>query len=154
MGLEVSPVGHWLVVEMMAVMAGGSLFWEADSGECDRSWSRFNFWDNPESWRHDSFGRAKRGAWQMGLCLGPRGIQKLRLIVSHLLLAPYYPSSVNSPHLVPSAFSKKTLPFFQLFKSTSHRDLNLTQFYCRENSRSFQSPYHVCIAKTMCFNLE
>lgn len=47
MGLGVSPVGHWLAVEMMAITAsesaGGSLFWEVDSGECDRSWNIFNF---------------------------------------------------------------------------------------------------------------
>lgn len=47
MGLGVSPVDHWLAVEMMAITAsesaGRSLFWEVDSGECDRSWNIFNF---------------------------------------------------------------------------------------------------------------
>ena len=112
MGLGGLPAGHWLVPEITDAIenqsAGGMLFQEVCSGECDKTWNTFNCQDNLESWRHDSLGRAGRGARQMGLCLEPQRIERLR---SH-----FFTSVLSSLRITLPCFPSPRCQVFSLIK--------------------------------------
>lgn len=93
-----SPAGHWLVLKSVHIMenqsARGGLSWEVYKGKYDRSWITFNFQEDLESWRHGFFRRAKRGAWQMGLCPKP---QRIKRLLSHFFTSVLGSLSISLP---------------------------------------------------------
>ena len=108
------PRRSWIIMENQS--AGGSPLWEVYDDKCDRSWNTFNCQDKLQSWRHDSFGKAKRRAWQMRLGLKP---QRIKWLLYH-----FFTSVLSSLSIIPlcilltwmpSIFSKKTFYLFQLY---------------------------------------